>query len=150
MTDLAEALTTRGWQKLPADMRNRRIADIPPHGDAQFIKDGTILSISNGALAASPRGGVSYYDDSGIVINAIYVQPEDRGKGKARGAMADLMAALGDTKWPDTMLYVEPCPIGGMTAGLDEDQIAAWYGRLGFASYDGAGCCLRRPASGAQ
>ena len=150
MTDITEALAARGWQKLPADMKNRRIADIPPHGDAQFINSGTILSISNGALGASPRGGVSYYDDSGIVINAIYVQPETRGKGRARQVMADLIAAIGETDSPDTMLYVEPCPIGGMTAGLGEDHITEWYLRLGFASYDGAGCCLRRKASGGQ
>lgn len=135
MTTISDGLEARGWRVTPVDERNRRVADIPPNGDAQWTRDGVILSLSNGSLCRY-KGATSYYAEPGIVLNAILVPNEERGKGLGSRALTDLVESAREAaQGRELILYCEACNIGGLPKSsnpMTDEQLGAWYQRAGF------------------
>lgn len=79
---------------------------------------------------------VDYYS-LGMLITRINVPAQARGKGAGSKLLKQIIA---DADRTHTTLFLEVVPTGGMTA----EQLAAWYGRYGFAPWRG-GFLRRRP-----
>ena len=99
------------------------------------------VSLSSNVLAAE-RGVVQKYmaDDGEITLEALIVDPSQRGKGAAKSAL-DLVTKLADSQ--GRTLYLEPVQLEE-NAGLTRDQLVRLYSQYGFKSADRSGSVMVR------
>ena len=100
---------------------------------ATFERDGVRISLSSHVLEFDGRDVVKYSPDNGeMTIEAILVDPDKRGTGKAKEALklvTDVADELGRT------LYIEPAPLEN-DSGLNKAQLISLYQSTGFTATD--------------
>ena len=151
MTFLAR-MQADGWTLLQGEERNELLAEIAPNSDGQYRRGVVTLSLSNGSIHEGKHGVVGYFDETGLILNAILVEAGHRHQGHGRRAMQSLIAACNPKKGDALRLKLEAGWIGrgfvDEAQDLGASELVAWYQSLGFVLDAGSSKCLEyKPVS---
>ena len=135
-----------GWTLLEGGDRNELLAEIAPNGDGQYRRGVVTLSLSNGTIHEGKHGVTGYFDENGLILNAILVERDHRHQGHGRRAMESLIAACNPKNDQALRLKLEAGFIGrgfiDETRDLDASALVNWYQELGFVLDKGSVKCM--------
>lgn len=144
--NLRQAMLDSGWLALDARTHPRAYVDAGGQRYGTLEKGGVRIALSlNRCLDIEHGSAIVYQSDQThqeAILQALIVDLEHRGCGKATAALQDLVA-LADIC--QTTLYLEPVPIDDKPAPIE--SLAALYRRHGFSELHGHNSVMVRHCS---